>query len=166
MADKRISQLDIATSVLGSDYLIVDNTEVTKRAVVNSLSSVYTFNTNFNTLNTTVGVLSDAVARLDGSLINVLSLSGQTYTLQLSNLGAYIRKYHGSPHTIIIPNSSDVSFQVGSTFVIRNTSSSTLTISSGPAVSLSYFADLSANILDQYASAQIVCVGTDNWDII
>lgn len=110
--------------------------------------------------------LSESVARIDGSLINVLSLSGDTYTLQLSNLGAYIRKFHSSPHTIIIPNSSDVSFQVGSTFVIRNTSSSSLTISSGSTVSLSYFADLSANILDQYASAQIVCVGTDNWDII
>lgn len=166
MADKRISQLDIATSILGSDYLIIDDTEVTKRAEVNSLSSIYTLDTNFNTLNTTVSGLSDAVGRLDGSLINVISLSGQTYTLQLSDLGAYIRKYHSSPHTIIIPSSSDVPFQTGSTFVIRNTSSSTLTISSGPAVTLSYFTDLSANILDQYTSAQIVCVGTDNWDII
>ena len=159
MAETKITQLTISPSIDGTEYLIVDNTEVTRRTQINSLSSIYVVNSNFNALNTTV-------SRLDGSLINVLSLSGQTYTLQLSNLGAYIRKYHSSPHTIIIPNSSDVSFQVGSTFVIRNTSSSSLTISSSPAVNLSYFADLSANVVDQYASAQIVCVGTDNWDII
>ena len=110
--------------------------------------------------------LSESVSRIDGSLINVLSLSAETYTLQLSNLGSYIRKFHTAPHTIIIPDSSAVNFQIGSTFVIRNTSSSSLTISSSPVVNLSYFSDLSANILDQYASAQIVCVGTDNWDII
>jgi hypothetical protein len=166
MADKTISQLEVANTILKTDYIIVDNTEVTRRAEVNSLSSLYATNNNFNTLSSTVNTLAESVARLDGSLINVLSLSGATYTLQLSNLGAYIRKFHSSSHTIVIPDSSAVSFQVGSTFVIRNTSSSSLTISSSPIVTLSYFADLSANILDQYASAQIVCVGTDNWDII
>lgn len=110
--------------------------------------------------------LSDSVNRLDGSLINVISLSSYSYTLQLSSVGAYIRKHHDSPHVIIIPNFNDVAFQTGSTFVIRNTSSSSLTISGSPTVNLSYFVDLSANILDQNASAQIVCVGTDNWDII
>ena len=166
MASKTISQLEVANTILKTDYIIVDNTEVTRRAEVNSLSSLYATSNNFNTLSSTVNTLAESVARLDGSLINVLSLSGATYTLQLSNLGSYIRKFYSSPHTIIIPDSSAINFQVGSTFVIRNTSSSSLTISSSPAVNLSYFADLSANILDQYASAQIVCVGNDNWDII
>ncbi len=166
MADKTISQLEVASTILKTDYIIVDNTEVTRRAEVNSLTGLYVTNSKFNTLSSTVNALTESVARLDGSLINVLSLSGVTYTLQLSNLGSYIRKFHNSPHTIIIPDSNAVNFQIGSTFVIRNTGSSSLTISSGPAVNLSYFTDLSANTLDQYASAQIVCVGTDNWDII
>jgi hypothetical protein len=159
MDDKRISQLDTANNVVVSDYIIVDNTEVTKRATVGSLSSIFAFKT-------TVDDISDAVNRLDGSLVNVVSLSGATYKLQQSNLGAYIRKYHTSSHTIVIPNFSEVPFQVGSTFIIRNTSSSTLTISGDSNITLSYFTDLSANILDESASAQIVCVGTDNWDII
>ena len=166
MADKTISQLEVASTILKTDYIIVDNTEVTRRAEVNSLSGLYATANSFNTLSNNVSALSESVARFDGSLINVLSLSASSYTLQLSDLGSYIRKFHTSPHTIIIPDSSAVNFLIGSTFVIRNTSSNSLTISSSPTVNLSYFADLSANILDQYASAQIVCVGTDNWDII
>jgi len=159
MADKKISQLDIISTVTGEEYIIVDNNVTTSRTAINTLSSLYTPINNYN-------ALYESVARIDGSLINILSLSALTYTLQLSNLGTYIRKFHTSAHTIVIPTSASIPFAVGSTFTIRNTGTSSLTISASPTVTLTYYTDLSANILDQYASAQIVCVETNSWDII
>ena len=110
--------------------------------------------------------LQNFVNNINGSLINVLSLSGYTYTLKLSDLGYYIRKYHTDSHTIIIPSNQNVPFQIGSTFVIRNTSLNSLTISGSNGVTLNYFTDLSANILDQNTSAQIIYIGNNIWDII
>lgn len=110
--------------------------------------------------------LQNSVNNINGSLINILSLSGYTYTLQLSDLGYYIRKYHTNLHTIIIPSNQNIPFQIGSTFVIRNTSLNSLIISGSNNVILNYFDDLSANILDQNTSAQIIYIGNNIWDII
>ena len=100
------------------------------------------------------------------SITNVLNISGYAYTLQLSDLGFYIRKYHNNTHTIIIPSIQNVSFNIGSLITIRNASTSSLIISGQSGVSLNYFIDLSANILDSNASAQIIYVGNNSWDII
>lgn len=40
MAETKITQLVISPSIDGTEYLIVDNTEVTRRTTINSLSSV------------------------------------------------------------------------------------------------------------------------------
>lgn len=166
MAGTPISQLSEAPSLKPSDYLIVDNGEVTRKTAVGSLSGTFVVNSSFNALTATVNTLSNSVARLDGSLVQVINLSGQSVTLSLSHLGAYIRKSHTSPHTIIIPTFQAVNFSIGSTMILRNTSTSLLTVSASPTVTLSYFADLSANILEQNAAAQIVCVGENQWDIV
>jgi hypothetical protein len=50
MADKTISQLEVANTIFKTDYIIVDNTEVTKRAEVGSLSSLYVTSNRFNEL--------------------------------------------------------------------------------------------------------------------
>lgn len=161
MAETKISQLTISPSIDGTEYLIVDNTEVTRRTQINSLSSVYVVNSKFNNL-------FNIVSRFNGGpLVSVLNLSAGTYTLQLSNLGTgnYIRKSHTSNHTLIIPTLDSVPFPIGSTFIIRNMSANTLTISASPSIILSYSTVLSTNILEQNASAQLVCVGINSWDI-
>ena len=48
MAETKITQLTISPSIDGTEYLIVDNTEVTRRTTINSLSSVVrTWNLDF-----------------------------------------------------------------------------------------------------------------------
>jgi hypothetical protein len=98
--------------------------------------------------------------------VQVTNISAFTYTIALSDSSSYIRKGFESEHIILIPSFVQAAFEIGSIITIRNISTSKLTISCLPTITLNFFADLSANILDQYASAQIVCVGTDNWDII
>ena len=64
MADKSISQLDIATTVLGTDYFIIDNEVATKRATVNSLSS-FLINLNGTYLSTTDIYSSFLISQID-----------------------------------------------------------------------------------------------------
>ena len=68
MAETKITQLTISPSIDGTEYLIVDNTEVTRRTQINSLSSIYVVNSNFNALLNTVNVISETVARLDSQI--------------------------------------------------------------------------------------------------
>ena len=60
MTETKISQLAISSSLNGTEYLIVDNTEVTRRTTINSLSSVLTLTNNqeFNELKNTIKTLS------------------------------------------------------------------------------------------------------------
>lgn len=133
---------------------------------VQSNSSNWDNSSSVNILSSSVIELSADIEILKGGVSDILNLSGYTYTLQLSNLGSYIRKSHTEYHNIIIPSNIEVSFSIGSSFIIRNTSSNSLIISSGPAVTLNYISDLSSNILDQHFAAQIICVGTNEWDIV
>lgn len=144
----------------------MDNVNTTVQS--NSANWDTAYNTS-NSLNLSSGLWNNAytsVEVLKTGISNILNLSGFTYTLQLSNLGSYIRKSYTSYHNIIIPSNIEVPFSIGSSFVIRNTSSNSLIISSGPTVTLNYISDLSSNILDQHFAAQIICVGTNEWDIV
>jgi hypothetical protein len=200
MASTKISQLEIASSVKGSDFIIIDNTEVTRRYAIGNLidtlsrlignsqiqsisSTIFTelSNTLVNTLsglanNSQIQTISSTIfTELSNTIVNtnwnipsltITNVSGLIYKLQLSDAGTYIRKSHDSPHYITIPRNDDVEYTIGTNIVIRNASSNLLTISGDSGVELSYFVDLSANILDPNTSAQIVYTGTNNWDIV
>jgi hypothetical protein len=141
MPNIRIKDLDTLDSLQGNEFFITDDTSVTKKI---TLSNVSTF-----------------INKLP-----IQTIYNTSYSLQLSNVNSYIRKHHNLNHTIVIPASSQVAFPVGSIIFIRNASTNNLTLSTDSGVMLTYAVDLSANILKQHSTAQIIYVGDNTWDII
>ena len=131
----------------------------------NTFTTVQSNSSNWRDLYTTVQTNS-ANWTADGYITNIKNISGFTYTLSTSDIGSYIRKGHTSPHNIIIPTSTQAPFTIGSILTIRNTSTSILTISCSPVVTLNFITDLNSNILDRNVTAQVVCVGINEWDIV
>lgn len=137
----RIRDLDTLETLQGNEFFVTDNSSVTKKITLSNISTYI-------------------------NKLPVQTIYDTSYSLQLSNVNSYIRKHHNLNHTIVIPTSSQVSFPVGSVIFIRNTSTNNLTLSTDPGVMLTYTVDLSANILRQHSTAQIIYVGDNTWDII
>ena len=139
------------------------------------LSVSSNWNNNYTTTNANSSNWSNAYSSVNNlsanwnsgaATVNVRSISALTYTVTLSDVGTYIRKGHTEPHTIIIPTFSQIPFNIGNVLLIRNISTNNLTITSAPSVTLNYFAELSANIIEQNSTAQLICVDTNVWDIV
>jgi hypothetical protein len=164
--------VDAISSGNTEEFIDLKTTVQTNSASWNSSSSeelsdlkttVQTSSASWNSVYTTVCAAS---ASWGVPSINIANVSGLTYTLQLSDAGAYIRKSHDSPHSITVPHNDTTEYTIGTSIVIRNACSNVLTISGASGVDLSYFEDLSANIVDPNSSAQIIYIGTNNWDIV
>lgn len=84
MDDQLISQLNIATAVLGTDYLIVDNEVETKRATVNTLSS-FLVNLNGTYLNTTNISNSFVISQVDYNAKMLIYSGVQNITAYIDN---------------------------------------------------------------------------------
>jgi hypothetical protein len=98
--------------------------------------------------------------------IQTTTLSGLTYTLSLSDFGYFIRKFHSSDHTIIIPSHAMVPFINGVALTIRNGGTGTMTLSASPGVTLNYNTIYGSNVLDANTTAVILKVSDNEWDVV
>lgn len=122
MAETKITQLVISPSIDGTEYLIVDNTEVTRRTTINSLSTidVLTNKQEFNELKNSIVTLSSYWA-------GYLKINSATtnYRILSSDIGGMIT-YTGSQNiTAFITNDINIT---GFTTTISQLSSGTVTV--------------------------------------
>jgi hypothetical protein len=95
-------------------------------------------------------------------------ISGSTYTISVSDVGVYVRKYHSTNHFIIIPLLTPSNILIaGSSITVRNAGLSSLTLSANNINTiLNYDLSYSANIIDPKNTTQIIYLGDNTWDII
>jgi hypothetical protein len=163
MAETKITQLTISPYIDGTEYLIVDNTEVTRRTTINSLSSVVqtwaipsntilqsnsaTWNNTSSTVQTYSGtwlqgnsavntvVQSNSATWSQGIVyLNVASISGN-YLISTNDLGRMLVYSATSPITAYITSSLNIS---GFNTTVAQLSTGTITI----ALSSNYSANL------------------------
>lgn len=99
MADKTISQLEVADTILSTDYIIIDNTEVTRRAEVSSLSSLYVPNSITTSAGLTILGATDHQAQIT-ALTNITDTSDTTINLTIADSGKII--HCTSPYAVTI----------------------------------------------------------------
>jgi len=136
MANKQISQLDIATTALSSDYLIIDNSIVTKRITTTDFLNTtmgpvpYTLVAATSSIqpvvgnNTASGCYSSI---LGGSLNTILSSATSASIIAGNNIVALSANTAYMPR-IALTNIPTISAGLGSGFVWRNTSTNQLFI--------------------------------------
>lgn len=163
MAETKITQLTISPYIDGTEYLIVDNTEVTRRTTINSLSSVVqtwaipsntilqsnsaTWNNTSSTVQTYSGTWSQGNSAVNTVVqsnsatwsqgivyLNVASISGN-YLISTNDLGRMLVYSATSPITAYITSSLNIS---GFNTTVAQLSTGTITI----ALSSNYSANL------------------------
>jgi hypothetical protein len=97
--------------------------------------------------------------------IPYVNINGPTYTIQLSDIGYYIRKSYTSSHLIYLPTS--IYFPSNVLLSIRNVGTGTLTLtSSNIGVTLNYDNVGLANVVVPNTSIQVYHVGSGVWDLV
>jgi hypothetical protein len=153
MAETKITQLVISPSIDGTEYLIVDNTEVTRRTTINSLSSVVqtwaipsntilqsnsaTWNNTSSTVQSNSGTWSQGNSAVNTVVqsnsatwsqgivyLNVASISGN-YLISTNDLGRMLVYSATSPITAYITSSLNIS---GFNTTVAQLSTGTITI--------------------------------------
>jgi hypothetical protein len=129
MAETKISQLTISPSIDGTEYLIVDNTEVTRRTTINSLSTVYSLTNKqeFNELKNEFTELKNGIETLSGNWAGYLKVNNiiEDYNIQPSDAGGIIT-YTGTQN-ITLTVTSDIN-TTGFTTTFSQLSSGTITV--------------------------------------
>jgi hypothetical protein len=122
MTETKIAQLVISPSIDGTEYLIVDNTEVTRRTTINSLSTVYSL-TNKQEFNE----LKNGIETLSGNWAGYLKVNNiiEDYNIQPSDAGGIIT-YTGTQN-ITLTVTSDIN-TTGFTTTFSQLSSGTITV--------------------------------------
>ena len=110
MADKTISQLNVVDTIYDSDYIVIDNTEVTMRSKVGNLSGIYVTNAEYNILDNLVTSLSGSWQSAASGVSNLATVSSEwdsvftttntnsgnwqdTYTLNTANSAKWLNAY-------------------------------------------------------------------------
>jgi hypothetical protein len=99
MADKTISQLEVADTILSTDYIIIDNTEVTRRAEVSSLSGLYVPNSITTSAGRTILSATNHQAQIT-ALSNITDNGSTTINLTIADSGKII--HCTSPYAVTI----------------------------------------------------------------
>jgi hypothetical protein len=151
-----LNTLKIDVEILKDNYDVINN---------NSNINIDNWNNTYNTVQSNSASWSSG-----GGTSNTLIsfISGSTYTISVSDVGVYVRKYHDTNHFIIIPLLTPSNILIaGSSITVRNSGLSSLTLSANNiSTVLNYDISYSANIIDPKNTAQILYLGDNNWDII
>lgn len=148
-----LNTLKIDVDILKDNYDVIN------------IDNINNWNNTYNTVQSNSASWSSG-----GGTSNTLIsfISGSTYTISVSDAGIYIRKYHNTTHSVIIPllTPSNI-LRAGSSITVRNSGLSSLTLSANNiSTVLNYDISYSANIIDPKNTAQILYLGDNNWDII
>jgi hypothetical protein len=187
----KIASLDIATTVNGYEFLVIDDGVRTRRAtiftitntlstdVARSLTSSFgqltsgsasieyanEIDSSLQVLNTTVQS-SSAAWGVTGNITNIYNIDSQDYTILPENFSGYIRKSFNDVHTIYVPTDNN-NFTPGASITIRNAGLSALTILPlNSNVVINYDNTYAANVIDPKNTAQLLYIGDNNWDLI
>jgi Major tropism determinant N-terminal domain/Protein of unknown function (DUF1565) len=122
--------------------------------------------TNYSVSNTTV---PSHFAGLDTALANVkivpiVADTNATHILSITDKFAYVRMTNSSTKTVTVPTNSNVAFPIGSTISISNAGTGLLTIDAASGVTLNKL-DTQTFTLNQFGTATLTKVGTDEWDL-
>lgn len=117
---------------------------------------------------TTLAATGDTT--LDGTAVAkegmpIVTESGTSKTLALTDIGGYIRTTNGSAVTITVPPNSSVAFPTGTEAVVFQAGAGQVTFAAGSGVTINS-KDSNLNLTGQYSSGTLKKVATDEWDLI
>lgn len=90
--------------------------------------------------------------------------TGSARTLALGDAGGYVRMDNSSANTVTVPPNSSVAFSVGTQVHIHQAGAGQTTIAAGAGVTINTPETL--KLRDQHATATLVKVATDEWDLM
>jgi hypothetical protein len=116
----------------------------------------------------TGGTLTGALD-VEGSVrsdaVSVNTQTGTSYTLVASDAGKLVTLDNASGITLTVPPESSVAFSTGATIAVAQLGAGTVTVAGGAGVTVSSLDD-ATDLADQYATASLVKVGSDNWLLV
>jgi hypothetical protein len=133
----RIGQLQLATYLSSTDQMVIDqgSPPVTKRAPIGLLANI---------------------------ALSINDQTGTTYTLVLADgIQRLIRMNNASPMTLTIPNSSTVTFPVGTNILLQRLGAGTLTIAGAGGVTVQTASTLTARA--QYSMLGLIQTALNTW---
>lgn len=101
---------------------------------------------------------------IDGNLTPIVSVTGTTYTLSLSDGSKYIRANNINPITIEIPDNLTTTFTIGTTITIEQTGNGVVTVNGASGVIVNTAEGNKTN--GQYTVVMIHKVDVDEWTLI
>ena len=157
----RIPDLPVASPVTGDMKLIIDN-GVSYYVTTDTLSSTISYAINSNASELSAAAYTSVYSTLFTQ--QYINQSGLTYTLVLSDIGYVVRRDHASDHSVIVPVNV---FPDNTILTIRNLGTGDMTISpENLGVNLNYSISLSSNIIEPHFTAQLLHIGSNEWDIL
>ena len=99
-----------------------------------------------------------------GGAVEIVTESGTSRTLQLSDAYKYIRTTNGSAVTITVPPNSSVAFETGTQIDLFQDGAGQVTFAEGSGVTINSF--LGLKIANQYQAVSLIKVNTNEWDLV
>jgi hypothetical protein len=87
------------------------------------------------------------------------------YTLALSDEGALVRMNKATANTLTVPTNASVAFPIGTSVAVRQVGAGVTTLAAAGGVTINN-PGTDLNMAKQFATALLVKVGTDEWDLI
>jgi hypothetical protein len=100
-----------------------------------------------------------------GELVGIVTESGTSRTLGLTDKGKDIRCTSSSATTVTVPPNSSVAFPIGSVVTLTQAGTGQVSVAEGSGVTVNFAASLTATTAEQFAVVQIKKVATDEWDL-
>jgi hypothetical protein len=183
VADQKISELDVASSLEASDQFVIARAGANKRvaaSVVTVASTDLTSHLNDSSAAHAASAISFspdgtiAASTVQAAIVEVrdeaapltssFSSQSDNYTLVLADAGKIVGIDHASAKTLTIPLNSSVAFSTGTVVTVRQAGAGQVTVAATGGVTLRSRGSI-FKLAGQYAYATLVKVATDTWEL-
>jgi hypothetical protein len=115
----------------------------------------------YNTGSTIDGITPSALVASATQSVN--TQTGTTYTLVLTDANKIVTLSNASGITLTVPPNSSVAFPTTTVVQLLQLGAGQVTVAGGVGVTVDKCATFTLKLLEQYAEASLVKVGTDSW---
>ena len=149
MANKKISEFPLTTSLASSDVFLINHLDNTSRVSFNTLSSS----------------ISNSVLSVVGPTVTTNSQTGTSYTITLPDNGRHITFSNSSPITLFVPTNAAVLFPIGSQIMISQIGTGQVTVAAVTPGTTSVNGNNGTRTAGQYAIISLIKIATNSWII-
>ena len=153
MANKKISEFPLTTSLASSDVFLINHLDNTSRVSFNTLSSSIS------------NSVSDSILSVVGPTVTTNSQTGTSYTITLPDNGRHITLSNSSPITLFVPTNATVLFPIGSQIMISQLGTGQVTVAAVTPGTTSVNGNNGTRTAGQYAIISLIKIATDSWII-